>query len=359
MVRRNSARRLAISLISAVVLSGALTACGDSGAAGSGGGGDCTPESTGNAEWDNLVKAAQDEGKLVWYTTLTGQYEAIVAAFGAEYCIEVTGLRLAGADQNQRFRAEAEADSPLADLLTSADPVFLADAVKQGWVATFEKTELPALADWPDEYWLDDAYSASVLTASGWIYNTQTVPEAEVPQTWEDLLDPKWKGEILYVDPRVQSNLLATANFWYNEFGEDYLKRFGAQDLTLMPSAVPSSQQVAAGEKKFVLQGHAGIIKKLIEQGAPVSVKVPDIAPLSGDWTAVAEEANNPNAARLLMNWLMTPQGQEITAGCCALSSALPNIKGAVPLPEKSVPVDPVQANERKDLLFDLLGLPA
>src|SRR5690606_28746180 len=118
---------------------------------------------------------------------------------------------------NQRFRAEAEADSPLADIITSADPVFLSDAVKQGWLATFQPGDLPALADWPAEYWFENAYSASVLTASGWIYNTETVPPEEVPQTWEDLLDPKWKGEILYVDPRVQSNLLATANFWYNE----------------------------------------------------------------------------------------------------------------------------------------------
>ncbi|HEV7653090.1 MAG TPA: extracellular solute-binding protein [Actinophytocola sp.] len=342
----------------ATVLGIALAACGDSGTA-SPGGGDCTPASTGDAKWDKVVKAAQGEGKLVWYTTLTGQYEDIVAAFRSQYCIEITGLRLAGADQNQRFQAEAEADSPLADVLTSADPVFLADAVKKGWLATFDKASLPALADWPEDYWKDDAYSASVLTASGWVYNTQTVSKDEVPQTWEDLLDPKWKGEILYVDPRVQSNLLATANFWYNEYGEDFLRQFAKQGFTLMPSAVPSAQQVAAGEKKLVVQAHPGVIKKLVDQGAPVSVQVPDVAPLSGDWTAVAKSANNPNAARLLMNWLMTSKGQELTAGCCALSSALPNVKGAVPLPPRAVPVDPVQANERKELLFDLLDLPA
>lgn len=357
-------------LVAAMLACALMTACGAGEESGDGasvsgatdtgddgaGAGEAT--GTGDSDLDALIEAAQAEGQLVWYTTLTGQFEDIAAAFEQEYGIQVTGLRLAGADQNQRFRAEVEGESPLADILTSSDPVFLSDAVAQGWLTTFDEDELPALADWPDEYWYDDAYSASVLTASGWVYNTETVPEAEVPREWEDLLDPKWRGEILFVDPRVQSNLLATSNFWLNEFGEDFLNRFGQQDLTIMPSAVPSSQQVAAGEKQIVVQAHPGVIRSLVEQGAPVAVHVPEVAPLSGDWTAVAASANNPNAARLLMNWLMTPTGQEYTAGCCRLSSALPDIPGAVPLPPRVVPVDPVQANDRRVELLDLLGLP-
>ena len=72
----------------------------------------------------------------------------------------------------------------------------------------------------------------------------------------------------------------------------------------------------------------------------------------------MAKTANNPNAARLLMNWLMTPKGQERPRSVLAVLRAAEH-QGAVPLPPRAIPVNPVQANEPKEMLSGLLGPPA
>ena len=78
------------------------------------------------------------------------------------------------------------------------------------------------------------------------MYNTNRVKAADVPRTWADLVDPKWKGQTLLVDPRSSATFRAVFHM-IRQHIPDILQRIVANDPRLAESPTPAAQQLAAG----------------------------------------------------------------------------------------------------------------
>lgn len=356
MTSSRSARFMPVRRLSALVVAGAmlLTACG---------GGDSGDGDTGNgaasgdygAEEQELFDAAQDEPTLMWYSAqIPDLDEATIEAFGKLYPgLEVEYLRLASGELTTRYSGERTAGTVPAGLMTAGSPAFFEDGMKKGW---FEpELELPELESWPEEYYADGVARMGILPYY-LSYNSDQLSGDKAPKTWEDLTDPSLRGKIHFGDPRAVPGYLALAYILRNEYGDDYLKGLGQQQLTLVPSIVPGNQTLAAGGSAVLAPNVHSIVAPLVAEGA--AIEMVEVNPTTGSeyLTAVSTDTESPATARLLLNFLLTEEGQAVFNGDGG-SSPLGPVGETIPLPEgyQSPPIK--EATAQRGELLGLLGI--
>lgn len=306
---------------------------------------------------DELYAAAKTEGPVDFYCSnnpvLT---KRVMAGFHQKYPgLTVNVLRLATGPLGQRYLNEAKADAVVADLVQLADPVLHEEIARLGHVVSLE--DLPAHISFPAAF--KTPSSAVVGIGPHTItYNTSMVEEGELPKKWEDLLLKRWSGDIMAPDPRTFPVALDWFLMMRETYGVSFLKEFGAQKIRYVASTVPGTQQLAAGEVALLVPNQRQVTFSVINDGGPVDDTYP--LPMSGHEAqiAVSKKAKSPNTARLLANFIMSPEGQELTNKNVGIS-VLPNIPGAMSLPAQYRRSQIKQAFAERKELVEALGLTA
>ena len=148
-------------------------------------------------------------------------------------------------------------------------------------------------------------------------YNTDLVPKAAAPKTYEDLLDPRWKGKIVWNTASAPSAaggfIGVTLTAMGEEKGRAYLKELAKQNVTgIQVAARQVLDQVIAGEYAIALNifnNHAVISAA---KGAPSAwiPMNPAMAVLSV--ISVTKDAPHPNASKLFLEFLVSEEGQAL-----------------------------------------------
>ncbi len=146
-------------------------------------------------------------------------------------------------------------------------------------------------------------------------YNTNLVKKEDVPKTWEDLANPKWKGKLGI--EQEDADWLAGQ---YAEMGEARAKKvFGDivanNGISVRKGHTLLTQLVVSGEIPFALTVYNYKAQQFKEKGAPIDWMHigPAIARPNG--VGVAKNAPNPHAALLFYDFEISPEGQKILAG--------------------------------------------
>jgi iron(III) transport system substrate-binding protein len=350
LVQTRRGRRAAGLVLAAAMLA---TGCGsedspDESASAAAGGG-CPSDEQG------LLEAAKNEPALSWYSQhVQTSNDAAVAGFKKLYPdLDVTVQRLAGADLTTRYSAERTSGSVLASLVTASTVSFFVEGREQNW---FEpELDLPALEDWPAEAYADGVAKVNI-TPYFLGYNTELIDEADAPKGWEDLLEPRFKGKMSIGDARNISGYLAMLHMLRDEFGDDYLTSLKNQDLDVFASSVPGNEALASGATAMMIPDVNVVAQPLIDKGAPI--KLVPVNPTTGSENSVtvSTDAPSPCAARLMMNFLMTEDGQIAFNGSGG-SSVLGDVGDTIPLPEGYVTPPELEAQADKNELVALIGL--
>jgi ABC-type Fe3+ transport system substrate-binding protein len=262
-----------------------------------------------------LIAAAKKEGEVVWYTTrIVDQIpRPVAAAFEKRYGVKVLINRSDPTELAVKVLYENKARNPQADVFdgtTTVVPLKKAGYVLQ-WLPDSAAPH-PAEYEDPDGFWIAD--SLYVITPG---FNTQLVPEGTQPLTYKDLLDPKWRGRMAW---NAVPSVPAAAGFIGTvlaEMGEEpgmaYLRELSEQKIVpLQGSARQALDQVIAGEYAIALQilnNHVAISRKI---GAPVDwIKM---EPVTGSLSVISvnKSAPHPNAAKLLVDFIISTEGQQI-----------------------------------------------
>ncbi len=281
-----------------------------------------------------LVAAAQKEGQVTWYSTLIVNQivRPMVEAFEQKYPgVKVQYSRATSSDTALKIRNEARARRVQADLFDGSNTVFLLEDANL--VAEYQPK---AAASWPAQL-RDPKGHWTALNLFYWTsaYNTNQVKAEDAPKTYQDLLDPKWKGKIAWTydltpggPPGFVHNILATFG---DEKGLEYLKKFAAQE----PVTIPAAQRVVldkviSGEYPLavmILNYHATISAA---QGAPVKwIKMEPLLE-SMSLVSIVKDAPHPNAARLLVEFMLSDEGQRVLADNDYLPAS-PTVSAKVP----------------------------
>ena len=262
-----------------------------------------------------LVAAAKREGEVTWYTTqIVNQLARPAAeAFQKQYGIAVNFVRGDSGAVSLRALNERQAGHNLADVIdgTSVIPTLKADGLLLKWLPD-GADRLPKNASDPQGYWI--ATNEYFHTPA---FNTNLVARGTEPKTFEDLLNPKWKGKMAWASHGSTSGASGFVGTVLTAMGEDkgaaYLHRLASQKIVeLGGSARSLVDQVVAGEYQIALQvfNHQAVISAA--QGAPVSW-IP-MSPSMGIFsvTAVLKDSPHPNAGKLFEEFLISKQGQQI-----------------------------------------------
>lgn len=250
-------------------------------------------------------EAQAEDGQLVWYESSSEDQAAeILAAFQADYpfVTDVQHVRLRGAEVAPRVAQEVAAGVPTGDVLTT-------DAASLG---ELETRDLLAATGWtdfgvPEELVAGETMISTAAAVYVIIYNTDLVSPDEAPASWEDLLDPRWTGQIgVWEQPFAFAEL---APAWGQQRVIEFATDFAAQQPRPYESAFPLAQAVGAGEIPIGI-GAVHASQPAIDAGAPIDVIVPDPTSFTMLYSAVADASPNPATARLFAAWLTSESGQ-------------------------------------------------
>ena len=272
----------------------------------------------GAPDLDALAKAAKAESELTFYTSNSENVgRRIGNAFTAKYGIKTQFVRLNSVPLQQRYSTEAETGNFAADVIFIAGnaTAYAAEGVKKGWIESVSEAGLPIIrsGEFPRAF---NRGPTAIVQVSPWLifFNTDKVKGADVPKDWPDLLDPKWKGQVLLADPRASDAHIPLWSIILDKYGEEFFHKLRAQGLRVFAGGLPTIQSLAAGEGSVAVPTIESSVQEIKSKGGPLNTVTPDLTTgveMHIVLTARAK-AKHPNAARLFANYVMSPEGNKV-----------------------------------------------
>ena len=279
------------------------------------------------AEWDKTVKAAEDEGALVLY--ITGAFEPVFReAFQKKFPkIKVATVTGRGPELSQRVMSERRAEKYAVDLYVSGNisplTVFHRAKILQPVQPLLLLPDVVDLSAWYEsKHHYDDAENRYIFVFEGTprsgeiTFNSKLVNPAEMKSYW-DLLNPRWKGKIVSVDPYQSGPISAAQMFFYKhpELGAEFIRRLHSDtEITILRSNEQMLDWLSAGKYAFGIG--ARNVDDAMMQGLPLNQFLPGSLKEGSSVTAYNgtlsyfNRAPHANAAKVAANWLLSREGQ-------------------------------------------------
>lgn len=260
-----------------------------------------------------LTDAAKSEGKVVFYTTMTlSQSEKVVEKFEKKYpFIKVDLFRTGGDPLLNKIQTEARGGLNAWDVVSGRGDMVL-PLMQDNLLAAYRSPESkfisPDLVD-DQSYWTAYYVNPYVLG-----YNTKLVKKDQVPKTFEDLLDPKWKGNKISIDDEAYGLLSGLIRAWGKEKAVAYFKKLAAQNPVVMRGNTNRVQLAVAGEYDLII-AYAPTIQRETSRGAPIDWVPLEPAPVQVNPAMLAANAPHPNAGKLFIDFLLSEEGQKMLVG--------------------------------------------
>lgn len=283
------------------------------------------------AEWEKTVAAAKREGPLVNFGGEEITRPEILQAFNAEYPeIKVATTVGHGSDLGARIIAERRAGKFLVDLYAGGpttpyrvlylgkalDPITPLLLLPEVSDASKWHTGKHFYADPEDRYLL--MFEGGVSGGASIYVNTKAVKPGELKSYW-DLLQPRWKGKILFMDPKSSSLGLNSATTLFNDpdIGPEFLRRLLREmDVGISADRRQGADWLSAG--KFSICFACRDTDRAIKQGLPIAEADPaslkeggnEIGGGGSSVLGFVNKAPHPNAAKVFVNWFLARAGQ-------------------------------------------------
>ena len=260
-----------------------------------------------------VIAAAKREGSVTLYAAFPSAplYATITKSFQEKYGIRVDVLQIRASELHERIRAEQAAGRFLGDVLQAADAstqMRIADR-HVGKLGTIPNGHNMVPGMEPTEHRI-----GAFIGAFGIMVNTNLVKAEDEPKSWTDLLDPKWKGKLAWREGSDSGNLLFITNI-IMDMGEQkadaYFQKLAQQKIVnFTGSARTLVNNVMSGEYPMALNIflHHPVISA--QKGAPVAALPLQPVPSLNGTVLFVKGAPNPHAAMLLIDYMLSKEGQ-------------------------------------------------
>ncbi len=143
-------------------------------------------------------------------------------------------------------------------------------------------------------------------------YNTNLVKREELPEKWEDIINPKWGNKAIGLGNRPQLWAIQLWKYWGPEKTKVFLKDlFGLKPQLRKEGMNAMVTLLASGEYKMNFPAGHYRVKAMADKGGPVAWYSPEPLLVSMDQLCVLKGSPNPNAARLFANWQLSQEAQK------------------------------------------------
>jgi ABC-type Fe3+ transport system substrate-binding protein len=257
-----------------------------------------------------LAQAAKKEREVTLYSSLVVEdLTALAAAFEKKYGVKLKYWRAGSEKVVQRTVTEARAGRFDFDVIETNGPELESlhrEKLLQQAASPHFKDLLPD-AIRPHKEWIGDRLNMFVHA-----YNTNLVKKADLPKSYQDFLDPKWKGR-LGIEAEDVDWFATVVTEMGEQKGLQLFRDIVAKNgLSVRKGHTLLAGLVASGEVPFALTVYNHNADKLKKRGAPVDWYAiqPAIARVNG--VALSKKPPHPNAAVLFYDFILSPEGQAI-----------------------------------------------
>jgi ABC-type Fe3+ transport system substrate-binding protein len=169
----------------------------------------------------------------------------------------------------------------------------------------FEKMD-PAFRDKEGAYW------ATMINVVPYMYNTEKVAAADIPNSALDFLKPQFNSKVVTAYPADDDVTLWV--FWHivEKYGWGYMDKYMATKPNFIQGHLGEQRSIGSGQNLVTFDSILDITSVLKRQGQPVDTHIPTVDPLP-IWPfigAIFKDAPHPNAAKLFISWLLSPEVQ-------------------------------------------------
>lgn len=262
-----------------------------------------------------LLKDAKKEGKAVFYANITG-IDPVMEAFKSQYGIPVEYNRVSTAVYVPTVQTEFQAGRLAADVLQAPIPIL--QILKQaGVLAKYVSPMAEKYPDWSKDP--DGMIQQFGIEAVALIYNTELVKPQDVPTSYRDLANPKWRNKIVMPDPITHATtitwLVGLKEHVFSSEAEwkEFLRGLAKNNPMFVASFGPTPGPIETGEKVIGISMPKYIVTKA---PAPLGWAQLKNEPLMGSarGIAIAKNAPRPNAARLFVDYWLSEASSRILA---------------------------------------------
>jgi iron(III) transport system substrate-binding protein len=256
-----------------------------------------------------LIAKAKQEGTLTLYTSMQLVDSGPLAqAFEKKYGVKVSLWRASGEKVAQRALTEARGGRHEVDAIET-DGAQMEILYREKQLAPFYSPsfkDIPAAIIPAHKNYVPTRLSLYVLA-----YNTKAVKPDEVPNSYQDLLLPKWSGR-LAIESHDVAWFAAVVKGMGEEQGLAYFRKLAANKPSMRSGHTLMAEMVAAGDVAVAADAHVQGIARLKEKGATIDWK--PLQPAFGQPSSVgvANRAPHPHAALLFADFILSQEGQEI-----------------------------------------------
>lgn len=249
--------------------------------------------------------------------------EVLVAYGGAENSFdaftEKTGIKIEWLSMSTGAalaKLQAEDGKTTADIWFGGGVDSYLNARDLGYLEAYKSPEAEAIN--PQYNDKDGNFSGLALVPAGFIVNDDILKEKglEAPKTWEDLADPKYKGEVMMADPAISGTNYAIVSGLIQAWGEekawDYFNRLDDNIEFYAKGGGEPLEKVGAGEFAIGVVAITGGTFNIGETN-PTSVVYPeDLIPWTPAPIAIFKNTKNLDAAKVFIDWYLSQEGQTI-----------------------------------------------
>jgi ABC-type Fe3+ transport system substrate-binding protein len=257
-----------------------------------------------------LIEGARSEGEIVWYTN-SGVENATryIQAFKKNYpFINANFWRSKTRQVTQRVVSEAQAGRHLVDVIKPSTDLLPA-LLERNLIGRYEtpmRAVYPAHAK--SSYFTNMNYAFRVFA-----FNPRKLNRKDAPKTWDELLQPKWKGEILFDESSLEE-VMALLAAWGRDRTVSYFTRLSQQQLLIRVGRDTVTQMMMAGEAPLAVTTYAYNNESLRAQNAPVDWIAEDLIPALIYPLTLARNAPHPYSAALFYDFMISEEGQRLIA---------------------------------------------
>jgi iron(III) transport system substrate-binding protein len=255
-----------------------------------------------------LEEGARKEGNLLVYTTGT-QIQPLIDRFKEKYpFITVELSRASSADTARKVVEEYAAGYYKVDAFELASHGLIVPR-DQGVLQAFTSPEMKGYD--PDAIESGKHWVVARESYTGLGFNTNLVPADKAPKTYEDLLSPEWKGKM------AKSGSTATSGNWVGTLvvlhGVDFVRKLGKQDIRVYKvTGRALANLMTSGEVALSPTIYNSHVAASVAKGAPLAWRALGPVPVTDSGVAIAKKASHPHAAMLLIDFLLSKEGQQM-----------------------------------------------
>ncbi|MBQ7516576.1 MAG: extracellular solute-binding protein [Schwartzia sp.] len=192
-----------------------------------------------------------------------------------------------------------------ADVVMISDPSFYLQLKKDGKLLNYKSPQAAELAVLVDA---DGAFTPIRVSAVVIAVNRDKIED--VPRSWEDLLDPQYKGKIAMPDPKVAATALATVSTLADKYGWEYWRQLRENDVVVCPTT-EMRDKFSRGEYPITITMEEDVLKQKMALNVNAEIVYPEEGSvLVPGYIGILKDAKNPESAKKLVDWWLSEEGQ-------------------------------------------------